>query len=145
MPISTTYCPALKAESTLWKVEYLLKFNSRISIHITLKPAIFDPNVGPGVGFDILKIPKYLNCMMYLTKFSAAIDLDLLEPVVDFSIDRLHRDLQPRRRHWLRQADDVPVFVTLSFDQNQIIINTAYSINTAMLYYSIQYIVQYTV
>ena len=66
---------------------------------------------------------------MYLTKFSAAIDLDLLEPVVDFSIDRLHRDLQPRRRHWLRQADDVPVFVTLSFDQNQIIINTAYSIS----------------
>ena len=95
-----------------------------------MKPAIFDPNVGPGVGFDILKIPKYLNCRMYLTKFSAAIDLDLLEPVVDFSIDRLHRDLQPRRRHWLRQADDVPVFVTLSFDQNQIIINTAYSINT---------------
>ena len=95
-----------------------------------MKPAIFDPNVGPGVGFDILKIPRYLNCMMDLTKFSAAIDLDLLEPVVDFSIDRLHRDLQPRRRHWLRQADDVPVFVTLSFDQNQIIINTAYSINT---------------
>ena len=94
-----------------------------------MKPAIFDPNVGPGVGFDILKIPRYLNCMMYLTKFSAAIDLDLLEPVVDFSIDRLHRDLQPRRRHWLRQADDVPVFVTLSFDQNQIIIDTAYSIS----------------
>ena len=65
-----------------------------------------------------------------MDKISAAIDLDLLEPVVDFSIDRLHRDLQPRRRHWLRQADDVPVFVTLSFDQNQIIINTAYSINT---------------
>ena len=107
-----------------------MKFNSRISIHITLKPAIFDPNVGPGVGFDILKIPKYLNCRMYLTKFSAAIYLDLLEPVVDFSIDRLHRDLQPRRRHWLRQADDVPVFVTLSFDQNQIIISAVYSINT---------------
>ena len=72
-----------------------------------------------------------------MTKFSAAIDLDLLEPVVDFSIDRLHRDLQPRRRHWLRQADDVPVFVTLSFDQNQIIINTAY---TVLQYkYSIQY------
>ena len=66
--------------------------------------------------------------MMYLTKFSAAIDLDLLEPVVDFSIDRPHRDLQPRRRHWLRQADDVPVFVTLSFDQNQIIIQYKCSI-----------------
>ena len=63
-----------------------------------------------------------------MTKFSAAIDLDLLEPVVDFSIDRLHRDLQPRRRHWLRQADDVPVFVTLSFDQNQIIIQYKCSI-----------------
>ena len=71
--------------------------------------------------------------------------MDLFESVVDGAIDRFHGDLHPGSRHWLRQADDVPVFVTLSFDQNQIIINTAYSINTAMLYYSIQYIVQYTV
>ena len=46
---------------------------------------------------------------------SAAEDLDLLEPVVDGAIDGLHCDLHPGRRHWLRQADDVPVPIPLKF------------------------------
>ena len=50
-----------------------------------------------------------------LTSVSAAKDLDLLEPVVDGAIDSLHCDLHPGRRHWLRQADDVPVPIPLKF------------------------------
>ena len=70
----------------------------------------------------------FVICLRFKS-FSAAKDLDLLESVVDGAVHRFHSDLHPGSRHWLRQADDVPVFVTLSFDQNQIIINTAYSIS----------------
>ena len=44
--------------------------------------------------------------------------MDLLESVVyvvDGAIDRFHGDLHPGSRHWLRQADDVPVAVSLRF------------------------------
>ena len=50
-----------------------------------------------------------------LTSVSAAEYLDLLESVVDGAIDGLHCDLHPGRRHWLRQADDVPVPIPLKF------------------------------
>ena len=41
--------------------------------------------------------------------------MDLFESVVDGAIDRFHGDLHPGSRHWLRQADDVPVAVSLRF------------------------------
>ena len=43
-------------------------------------------------------------------------DFDLLESIVDGAIDGLHRDLQPGRGHWLRQVDDVPLCIPLSFE-----------------------------
>ena len=54
---------------------------------------------------------------------SAAEYLDLLESVVDGAIDGLHCDLHPGRRHWLGQADDVPVAIPLNSIDRYILTN----------------------
>ena len=68
----------------------------------------------------------FVICLRFKS-FSAAEDLDLFESVVDGAIDRFLGDLHPGSRHWLRQADDVPVAFSLRFVDVDIFLQTFFT------------------